>query len=280
MIRIAKLPKCILPMAACAMGLALSLAAQAEDGMEKVKRQGELVVGSEFQFAPFDFTENGVHKGVNVDVMDQVGKALGIKIKYVDLPWSSVLPGLETGKYDLVTGPVTVTKERMGHYRFTVPIADASVAFLKRTSDKNLNKPEDVSGKIIGSQKGSSQLAQTKVYTDGLPAKVEMRAYVDFNQAYADLAAGRIVAVANSLPNIAYVASQRPEVFSVVQPTVGAKTYFAFLGRKDADSKALIDAIDAQIVAMEKDGRMAVIQKKWFGAPMQIPMQPIDNPGV
>lgn len=272
--------KWALPVTACAFGLVMSFSAQAEDSLAKAKQAGELVIGSEFQFAPFDFTENGVHKGVNVDVMDQVGKALGIKIKYVDLPWSSVLPGLDAGKYDMVTGPVTVTKERMEHYRFTVPIADASVAFLKRTDDKSINKPADVAGKTIGSQKGSSQLEQTKIFADGLPGKASMREYIDFNQAYADLAAGRLVAVGNSLPNIAYVAIQRPEIFTVIHPTFGAKTYFAYLGRKDADSKALLDAIDAQLIAMQKDGRLSAIHKKWFGTPMELPSHPVDKPTI
>ncbi len=257
-----------------------SVGAQAQDVLAKIKGAGELVIGTEFQFAPFDFTENGAHKGVNIDILDQVAKDLGVKVKYLDLPWPSVLPGLEAGKFDLVAGPVTVTKERMARYRFTVPIADASVAFLKRASDKTVNKPEDVAGKIVGAGKGSSQLEQTKQYVDTLPGKATVREYIDNNQAYADLMAGRIVAVGNSLPNIAYVASQRPEAFAVVMPTFGNKSYFAYVGRKDANSKPLMDAIDAIMQAMHKDGRMAAIQKKWFGATMDVPMQPIEKPSI
>lgn len=257
-----------------------SVGAQAQDVLAKVKSAGEFVIGSEFQFAPFDFTENGTHKGVNVDILDQVAKELGVKVKYLDLPWPSVLPGLEAGKFDLVSGPVTVTKERMERYRFTVPIADASVAFLKRTSDKSISKPEDVAGKTVGGGKGSSQLEQTKQYVNGLPGKATVREYIDNNQAYADLMAGRIVAVGNSLPNIAYVASQRPESFAVVMPTFGNKTYFAYVGRKDADSKSLMNEIDSIMQKMHKDGRMAAIQKKWFGASMDVPLQPIEKPTI
>jgi len=272
--------KWLLPITACAIGLAMSVSAQAEDLLAKVKSSGELVIGSEFQFAPFDFIENGVHKGVNVDILDQVAKGLGVKVSYLDLPWPSVLPGLEAHKFELVAGPVTVTKERMERYRFTVPIAEASVGFLKRAGDKSINKPGDVSGKIVGGGKGSSQLAQVVTYVNGLPGKATVREYIDNNQAYADLAAGRIVAVGNSLPNIAYVAAQRPESFALVQPTFGTKSYFAYLGSKDADSKALIDAVDAVIVAMQKDGRMAAIHKKWFGTVMEVPSHPIDKPNL
>jgi polar amino acid transport system substrate-binding protein len=251
--------------------VALAGTARAEDVLAKVKAAGELVVGTEEQFAPFDFQDNGEHKGVNVDVFDEIGKELGIKIKWIDLPWESVLPGLEAGKYDMVGGPATITKARMERYRFTLPIADASVALLKRADDSSIGKPEDVAGKVVGGGKASAQLEQLQKFVATLPGKTEVREYVDNNQAYADLAAGRIVAVGNSLPNIAYVASQRSDTFAVVMPPFGAKTYFGFIGRKDADSKALMDAIDAALVKMIKDGRLAAIEKKWFGVEMELP---------
>ena len=95
----------------------------------------------------------------------------------------------------------------------------------------------DVAGKAVGGGKGSAQLDQLKQYVATLPGKTNVREYIDNNQAYADLAAGRIVAVGNSLPNIAYVARQRPDTFAVVQPPFGTKVFFAYLGRKDPDSK-------------------------------------------
>ena len=99
----------------------------------------------------------------------------------------------------------------------------------------------------------------------------EIKEYVSFNEAYADLAAGRIVAVANSYPNIAYVAKERPEVFALVEPPFGAKTYFGFPGRKDPEYKTLMDAIDAAILKMKADGRLGELQKKWFGVTFDTP---------
>ena len=86
---------------------------------------------------------------------------------------------------------------------------------------------------------------------------------------------GRIVAVANSFPNIAYVAQQRSDTFAVVEPPFGAKTYFGFPGRKDADYKTLMDAIDAAILDMKQDGRLAELQKKWFGVTFDTPDAPL-----
>lgn len=215
---------------ACIGAMALTGAAKAADVLAQVKEAGVLRVGTETAFAPFDFIDAGEHVGLNVDLFAEIGKELGVKIEWVTLPWDGVLPGLETGKFDMVAGPATITKARMERYRFTSPVAEATVALLKKAGDGELMKPEDIAGKVVGSGKATAQLKQLQEYAATLSEPVEIKEYVSFNEAYADLAAGRIVAVANSFPNIAFVAQQRPETFAVVAPPFGAKTYFGFPG--------------------------------------------------
>jgi len=254
-----------------ALALALSGAAYAEDTLAKVKAAGVLKVGTETEFAPFDFIDAGKHVGLNVDLFDELGKELGVKVEWVTLPWDGVLPGLEAGKFDMVAGPATITKARMEHYVFSAPIAEATVALMKRAGDNTIMKPEDIAGKTVGEGKATAQLAQTKAFGDKLPGGIKIKEYVGFNEAYADLAAGRVVAVGNSLPNIAFVAKQRPDTFAVVLPTFGVKTYFGYIGRKGADDKSLMDAVDAALIKMKKDGRMAKMQQKWFGVSFDTP---------
>ena len=260
---------------ALALGAALTVAmggvAFAEDTLAKVKAAGVLKVGTETEFAPFDYIDAGKHVGLNVDLFADIGKELGVKIEWVTLPWDGVLPGLEAKKFDMVAGPATITKARMAHYVFSAPIAEATVALMKRAGDKTIMKPQDIAGKTIGEGKSTAQGAQAKAFGDKLPGGVKIKEYVGFNEAYADLAAGRVVAVGNSLPNIAFVAKQRPSTFAVVLPTFGVKTYFGYIGRKGADDKSLMDAIDKAIIKMKHDGRMATLQKKWFGVSFDTP---------
>ena len=241
------------------------------DQLADVKKAGELVVGTEMQFAPFDFLEAGKQKGLNAELFEALGQELGVKIKFLDLPWPSVLPGLEAKKFDVVAGPIIVTKARKERYHFVSPIAEATVALLAGAKDDSLSKPEDIAGKTVGAGKGSAQLEELKAYAATLPQKVTIREYVDNNQAYADLAAKRIVAVANSLPNISFVAAQKSNLYKVVQPPFGKKSYFAYLGRKDADADSLIAALDMALAKMHDDGRLAALQKKWLGAEMDVP---------
>ena len=263
--------------AAAAIGAGKAQAA--EDVLARVKAAGVLRVGTETQFAPFDFLDNGKASGLNYDVFAALGADMGLKIEFVALPWESVLPGLDAGKFDMVAGPATITKARMERFRFTPPVAEATCGLLKKTSDTTLNKPEDMAGKAIGSGKATSQLEQLKKYSATLATPATVREYVDFSQAYADLAAGRIVAVANSLPNIAYVAAQRPETFALVSTPFGEKSYFGYIGRKDPEYAGLMDAVDAAVLKMKADGRLAALQQKWFKTTFETPER-VTSPAV
>ncbi len=196
---------------------------------------------------------------------------MGVKIEWVALPWEGVLPGLEAGKFDMVAGPATITKARMARYRFLPPIGEATDALMKRKGDTSVTKPGDIAGKTVGAGKASSQLAQLQDYAKTLPAKVTVREYVGNNEAYADLAAGRLAAVANSLTNIAFVAKQRSDTFEVVDPPFGPKSYFGYIIPNDSDHAPLADAVQAAILKIKADGRLAAMQKKWFGAAFDTP---------
>ncbi|MGF7176014.1 transporter substrate-binding domain-containing protein [Azospirillum doebereinerae] len=251
--------------------LAAGAAGAMADTLADIKKAGTINVATEMQFPPFDFLENNEYKGVDRDLFDEVAKELGVKAKYIDLPWTSVLPGLEAKKFDLVIAPVTITKERMKRYAFTVPISEATAAMMKRADDKTINKPEDIAGKNVGGGKGTSQLAQVKEFGATLSPAPTVKEYVDSNQSYADLAAGRVDVSVNSLPNLAFAAAQRKETFAVVLPPFGKPSYFSWVGRPADDDKSLVEAVNAALVKIQKDGRLATIQKKWFGLSAELP---------
>ena len=252
------------------------LAGARANNLDKARRAGELLIATELHFAPFDFTEAGRQVGMNSELFAVVSEVLGFRIRFQDLPWPGVLPGLEAGRFDLVAGPATITRARMERYRFTAPIANATVALLKRSNDSTISKPEDINGKTVASAQATAQLAQLQAYITRMNFTTQVREYQSFSEAYADLAAGRVVAVANSLPNLAYVAQQRRGAFSVVNPPFGAALYFGYLGRKDAETAPLIDAIDGVIDAMRGDGRLAALQTKWFGQSFEVPARVVE----
>lgn len=256
--------------AACGLSFGLVGIAYA-DQLADIKAKGKIVAATEMHFAPFDMLVDGKYQGICRDLFDQVAEELGVEVEYLDLPWSSVLPGLEAGKFDIVNAPVTITAERSARYRFTLPMGDATVALLKKTGDESINAPADIAGKAAGSQKGSAQLEQLKEFAGGLPKPVDIREYVNIDEAMADLAAGRIQAVANSMPLMGYAAVQRPDTFALVMPPFGAPKYFAWVARPGDDTKSLVEAINSALLKMHQDGRLDAINKKWLGVAPELP---------
>lgn len=253
------------------------------DLLESVKQRGKVTVATEARFAPFEFVENGKIVGFGADLLAEImAKLPGVRVEQLDLPWQGILPGLAAGKFDLVVTSVTVTKERTERYAFTVPFAEATVALVVRKGGP-VSKPEDIAGKVVGSQAGSGQLQALRDYNarlkrEGGPGVGDIKEYVDFDQAYADLGAGRIQAVAQSLPNLAPLVKQRGDVFSILQPTIGPVTYFAWAGRKDADSASLVRFFSDGLAELNRSGRMAELQRKWFGFAMDVPADKLPEP--
>jgi len=63
-----------------------------------------------------------------------------------------------------------------------------------------------------------------------------------------------------------------------VQPAFGAKVYFAYALRKDADSASLANAFNAALVTLNKNGTLETLQRKWLGVATTMPTEmPMPN---
>lgn len=252
--------------------------AKAQDLLAQIKQRGEIVVGTEFQFAPFEFLEGAKPVGFDVDLIDRMAKDWGVKVTWIDLPWASVLPAMEAKKFDMVVAGTTISKARLERYYMTLPIGDATVALIKRADDKAITKPADIAGKVVASMKGSAQLQILTDYAKTLPGGAgEIKVYIGSSNAYADLSAGRVEAVATSLPNLMYLAKTQP-TFEVVLPPFGPPAYLAWVLRKTPDSMPLLDAVNAEIKKFDQDGTIKALQIKWLGKDVTLPYENIPAP--
>ncbi|MFS2155995.1 transporter substrate-binding domain-containing protein [Pseudomonas sp. Pseusp122] len=266
--------------------LAASMA-HADDLLQRIKDRKEIVVATEARFAPFESVENGKIVGYGADLMHYVLDAdlPGVKVRQLDLPFQGILPGLDSAKFDFVVTSVTVNKARFEQFAFTLPIAESTVALLKRGDDNTLKSVSDLNGKIIGSQAGSGQLAvlqafDAKLKAAGQPGLARIKEYVSFDEAYADLANGRLDGVAQSLSNLGPLMKARPGVFSTLPEMVGPTTYFGWVGRKGADSATLVKLFSDGIARASADGTLKKLQDKWFGFGMTLPTDAMPVPSI
>ena len=253
------------------------------DLLAEIRERGEFTVATEARFPPFEFVEDGRIVGYSTDIMAHVMKALpGVTLNRLDVPWQGILPGLAAGRFDYVVTSVTVTRERYERYALSLPIADATMALVKRKGDDSIRAPEDIAGHAVGSQAGSAQLQTLQAFAERLSLAGEgvedIRTYVDFNEAFADLAAGRISAVSQSMPNLLELVRTRPDTFEMVLPAFGPKAYFSWAGRRDAESAALVAFMDEQLAALNRSGVLTALQEKWFGGPMDLPSDALPVP--
>lgn len=252
--------------------LGLSMPAHA-DQLADMKAAGKIVTATDMHYAPFDMLVNGEYQGMTKDLFDEVSKELGIAPVYQDIPWTAELPGLEAKKFDLIIAPVTITPERLERYSFTLPIANATVGLVHAKANDAIKKPEDIKGKTVGVQQGTAQFKQLQAYGEKL-GDVTIKEYGTTDEAYADLAAGRLDAVAGSLPNLTYLVKERGDSFALTEPaTFGEPKYFAWVARKGEDSASFVDAINKAMLKMTDDGRIKTIQEKWFGSYSELPRE-------
>lgn len=242
------------------------------DLLADVKARGTLNIGTEMQYAPFDFLKDNKQVGYNPDLFAEIAKELGVKVVFQDLPWPSVLPGLTAAKFDMVAGPVTINAKRAEKYRFTSPIDKSAFSLLRGTKDNTVAKLSDINGKVVGGLRGDVSLEALKEIAEQYGAK-EVREYGNSGQAYADLAAGRVSVVSNQSANNGFTAAERPEVFSVVPGSFGDVKYVAFVARLDTESESLVEAVNAAIAAIKADGRFAEIQNRWLGQAVDLPAE-------
>jgi polar amino acid transport system substrate-binding protein len=232
--------------------------------MDEIKKRG-LIVATEDDYRPFEFVKDGKPTGFDNELIEDLRKYAPFEIKQEILPWTGILAGVSTGKYDVAITAAIITKERKQSLDFTSPIADATHYYVKRKDDKSISSVKDLNGKTVGVQAGSALLARlpelgAMLEKDGgkLGKIVE---YTSYPEAYQDLALGRVDYVVNTVINLQTLVAEKP-VFELGQPVSGKSFPAWAVAKGNTDLLAFLNGF----IAKEKEtGRFAELQKKWFG---------------
>lgn len=91
---------------------AIAFGAQARD-MNSIQQSGELKVGVPGDYAPLAFhNKAGELLGYDVDMAKDLGKRLGLKVRFVPTSWPTLSADLKADKFDIAMGGVTETAAR------------------------------------------------------------------------------------------------------------------------------------------------------------------------
>ncbi|HEY0297179.1 MAG TPA: transporter substrate-binding domain-containing protein [Bordetella sp.] len=268
-----------------AIMLLASAGASAETTLERIRRTGELTVGTEAAYPPFEFVKDGKIVGYGSDILAEVAKELGVKqFNQLDLPWQGILPGVLAGKFDFVATTVGINEERAKRYAYTMPIADGAPYFLQRKDD-GAKLETGLNGKVVATQLASStepiaRQLDAQLKAAGGSGFKELKLYTSFPETYVALANGEVDWVLQGLPSLSVVVKEHPDTFKLggPVPVTGLYTYLAWVARPE--DKDLRDFISGVIRKMRDDGRLGALQKKWFGFEMKIPDSGYLPPGA
>lgn len=107
------------------------------------------MIGTEGTFAPFSYhDDNDNLVGYDVEVSEALAKELGVKIKFVEVKWDSLIAGLDSDKYDLVTNQVAITAERKKKYDFSIPHTYSYPAIITKKDNTEITKMRDIKGRV------------------------------------------------------------------------------------------------------------------------------------
>jgi polar amino acid transport system substrate-binding protein len=256
------------PGALGAIGLALFLlpAAAGAASISEIKQRGYMLVATEDDFRPFEFVKDGKPTGFDNEMVQKLKEFAGFEIRQEIVPWSGILAGVTTGKYDAAITAVAITKARQATLDFTMPIADNSFYYVKRKGDNKIASLKDLNGRPFGLQVGSAM-------KERLPELVEllrptggklgqMTEYQSYPDAYQDLAVGRIDYVINNWINLNTLVTERPGVFELGEPVSG-RSMPAWAVKKG--NAGVLVFLNSFLARERESGALAELQKKWFG---------------
>ena len=233
--------------------------------LAEIQKRGYMTVATEDDFRPFEFTVDGKPTGYDQELLEMFKKKAGFEVRQDIIPWTGILPGVTTGKYDAAVTAVLVTLERMKTLDFCSPVAESVDYYLKRKGDKKIQGIKDLSGLPLGVEAGSAMLKMLPQLDDMLKATGgslgKVVEYQGYPEAYQDLALGRVDYVVNVWLSLQTIAKEKPDTFEVGE-AVSKPTYIAWpLVKGNTDLLALMNEF---LLGARKDGSMYALQKKYF----------------
>jgi len=104
------------------LSLIFAIAASAGPVMDRIIKRGELLVGTSGAQPPMSATtKTGELIGLDIDIAKEMGDALGVKVKFVLLPFAKLIPALEANQVDIILSGMTITPKRNQKVAFVGP---------------------------------------------------------------------------------------------------------------------------------------------------------------
>lgn len=106
------------------------------------RSNGTLTMATNVGFPPYEFYENGVATGIDVDLAQAIADKLGMELVITDVEFDSIIISVQSGKADIGVAGMTVTEDRLKNIDFSEPYTTAKQVIIvkgeKKEADKSL----------------------------------------------------------------------------------------------------------------------------------------------
>lgn len=227
------------------------------DGILRVCTNGE--------FPPMEYYENPGDQdliGFEIDVMDAIARQWGATAEYVVGDFKGLLPSLDSKRCDLVASGILITPARLEKYD-GIPYYRSNVVLVTSADDAGTSAPEDVSGKVMAIEAGTSYEDMVAELNAELEAAgkepVQVQTYPSASEVIQQILIGRATATITQDTTAAHRMLQVPGKLAVPYTYDQSESYGIYLRKSDGDRQLLKDAIEA----LQASGEMKELLAKW-----------------
>lgn len=208
---------------------------KADSTLAKIQEEGTVKVGIAGE-APYSFLDDGDLKGGSVAIAKEVFGSLGVENVEAELvDWNSLIPGLNAGRFDVVSAGMSILPDRCKQADFSLPTIMYTTALMVEkgnpkglTDLKSVKKADDVKLAVLA---GGIEAGYAKdMGISGVTSVPDAQTGMD------TVANGRADAFAMTAISLNYMADNNPDV-----PVEVTKAFTAVIdGEKQIGSGATV----------------------------------------
>ena len=233
-----------------------SLAACGDSGSLTVE-EGKLTMATNASFPPYEYYEGEEIVGIDAEIAKLIADKLELELVIADVEFDSIIPGVQSGKYDMGMAGMTVTDERKEKVNFSDSYAKG-VQVVIVTEDSAIASLDDLDGKKIGVQQSTTG----DIYASDDYGEENVTKYANGNIAVEALKAGKVdCVIIDNEPAKAYVKANTG--LKILETSYADEDYAISFNK---DNTELQEKVNAALKELIDDGSVKAIVDKYISA--------------
>lgn len=230
-----------------------------------IRSKGVLIVAEDATYAPDEFVASNGNTviGMDADLGRAIAERIGLRPSIQNVPFDSIIPGLNAGKYDLGMSSFSDTKAREAVVDFVTYAIAGESFYVSASGGLDIASMGDLCGHSVGAEKGTTEAAdaveQSTRCTRAGKRPVSVSIFPDQNYVNAALAARRIEAAFADTPVAAYAVKQSGGRFRLIPGSIENAPYGIAMAKESGLSQAVLGAVKSLIA----DGTYGRILRYW-----------------